>query len=74
MRRIKNKCFVFLLPILSILIFCFPAFAAENPTKQVMVELEAIAEEKDYFKPDEVAGYRLTLKNKLGASLDTGEI
>ncbi len=66
MRGIKNKCLCFLFSILSILAFCFPAFAAENPTKQVMVELEAIAEEKDYFRPDEVAGYRLTLKNKLG--------
>lgn len=66
MHRIKNKCLVFLLPILSILAFCFPAFAAESSTKQVIVELEAVAEEKDYFRPDEVAGYRLTLKNKLG--------
>lgn len=66
MRGIKNKCLCFLLPLLSILAFCFPAFAEESSTKQVIVELEAIVEEKDYFRPDEVAGYRLTLKNKLG--------
>ncbi len=64
--RIKKKYLFFMLLILSILLFCFPAFAAESSTKQVMVELEAIAEEKDYFTPNETAGYWLTLKNKLG--------
>lgn len=38
----------------------------EKITKQVLVELEPIVEEKDYFKPNETAKYTLTLKNKLG--------
>lgn len=80
MEIIKKKRRQFLLSVLAICFLCFPAFAAEgvknskkentvnNTTKQVMVELEAVAEEKDFFKPNETAGYALTLKNKLGPS------
>ncbi len=46
----------------------FPAMAAEPATKQVVVELEAKAEEKENFYPGEEAGYTLILKNKLGPS------
>lgn len=49
-------------------LFSFSAFAAEDETKQVMIELEAITEDKDYFCPNEQAEYTLTLKNKLGSS------
>lgn len=42
------------------------AYAAEEGTRQVVIELEAAAEEKEGFRPGEDAGYVLTLKNKLG--------
>lgn len=63
MDRIKQMLW-FLLCMLPMFSLRFSAFAAV--TKQVLVELEAEAEEKDYFKPNEPADYRLTLKNKLG--------
>lgn len=66
MSEIKRKWLFFPLFILIILVFGFPVFAAEDTTKQVMVELEATAEEKEYFNPNESAGYTLILKNKLG--------
>ena len=74
MEKIKKKLRLFLLTISAICSLCFPAFAAENSkksvvettTKQVLVELEAVVEERDYFKPNEAAEYALTLKNKLG--------
>lgn len=65
-KRIKKNWRIVLLSILSVYAVCFPVFAAETSTKQVIVELEAIAEEKEYFKPNELAGYRLMLKNMLG--------
>lgn len=65
MDRIKRMLW-FLLCILSMLFLSLPAFAADNMTKQVLVELEAETEEKDYFKSNELADYRITLKNKLG--------
>lgn len=74
MGKTKKKLRLFLLTISAICSLCFPAFATENSiesvaettTKQVLVELEAVVEEKDYFKPNEAAEYTLTLKNKLG--------
>lgn len=44
------------------------AYAAEEGTRQVAIELGAVAEEKEGFRPGEDAGYVLTLKNKLGPS------
>lgn len=74
MGKTKKKLKLFLLIISAICSLCFPAFAAEDSkesvaettTKQVLVELEAVVEERDYFKPNEAAEYALTLKNKLG--------
>lgn len=43
-------------------------WAADPVTKQVAIELEADAEEKEGFSPGEEAGYTLILKNKLGSS------
>lgn len=71
---VKKKQRLFLATALAICTLCFPVLAAEsskknvteNTTKQVLVELEAAVEEKDYFKPNEAAEYTLTLKNKLG--------
>lgn len=82
MCEIKKNWLLFLLSVIMMLFFCFPVFATEkrtkfitektieftteNTTKQVVVELEAVAEEKEHFKPKEFAGYKLTIKNKLG--------
>ncbi len=74
MGKTKKKLRLFLLSVSAICSLCFPAFAAENSkesvvettTKQVLVELEAVVEERDYFKPNEAAEYALMLKNKLG--------
>ena len=78
MDKIKKKMLLYLLTVFTMFLLCFPVFAAESnkknrkeyftdhTTKQVFVELEAVAEEKDSFQPNETAGYTLTLKNKLG--------
>lgn len=52
-------------------LFLFPAFlsyASESSTKQVLIGLEAVTEDRDFFRPNEQAHYELTLRNKLGPS------
>lgn len=50
----------------------FPVYASE--TSQVAIELDAETDGAEEYFPGSTAGYRLTLKNKLGPSWGTGKV
>ncbi len=68
MNHIRKRIRTILLSAASVLCFSIPAWAAETAPKQVVVELEAVSEEKEHYRANEQVDYTLTMKNKLGPS------
>lgn len=68
MNRFRKGLLSITLAAASAISLCIVSSAAETSTKQVVIELEAVAEEKEHFRPKEDVDYTLTLKNKLGPS------
>lgn len=68
MNQMKKKILSVLLTAITALLICTPAQAADTVPKQVVIELEAVSEEKEHYLPKEQADYIVTLKNKLGPS------
>ena len=68
MNHIRKRIRTVLLSAASVPCFSIPAWAAQTAPKQVVVELEAVSEEKEHYRANEQADYTLTMKNKLGPS------
>ena len=68
MKQIKKRILSVLLSAAIILSVPTPTWAADTVPKQVVIELEAVSEEKKHYRPKEQADYTVTLKNKLGPS------
>ena len=68
MKQIKKRILSVLLSAAIILSVPTPTWAADTVPKQVVIELEAVSEEKEHYRPKEQADYTVTLKNKLGPS------
>lgn len=68
MKQIKKRILSVLLSAATILSVPTPTWAADTVPKQVVIELEAVSEEKEHYWPKEQADYTVTLKNKLGPS------
>ncbi len=68
MNQMKKRILSVLLSAATVLSMGTPTWAADTVPKQVVIELEAVSEEKEYYLPKEQADYTVTLKNKLGPS------
>lgn len=68
MNQKRKSILIMLLSAITTLALCIPAWAGEAVPKQVVIELEAVSEEKEHYLPGEQADYTLTMKNKLGPS------
>ena len=68
MNHMRKRIGTIMLSAAAVLSFSIPSGAAEAAPKQVVVELEAVSEEKEYYRANEQADYTLTMKNKLGPS------
>ncbi len=68
MNQMKKKILSVLLSAATALSVCTSAWAADTVPKQVVIELEAVSEEKEHYLPKEQADYTVVLKNKLGPS------